>query len=171
MSLLHCNFNTYQGFLVIKYLSNPSRLSASTFSPQVDVERGKPTWILEGVLVPHPAHCRHHNSETRSPPVKPDAGSRARCTARPNNTETLESGAEKGLLQGHARKMAGSCPPKPRTPGRVSAKLFFFFHTHTHCILFLQEINKLTPNIVNGWPQQKQQWLQLPNTKHTHTMS
>ena len=46
--------------------------------------------------------------------------------------------------------------------------LFFFF---THCILFLQEINKLTPNIVNGWPQQKQQWLQIPNKKHTHTMS
>ena len=49
--------------------------------------------------------------------------------------------------------------------------IVFFFHTHTHCILFLQEINKLTPSIVNGWPQQKQQWLQLPNMKHTHTMS
>ena len=51
---------------------------------------------------------------------------------------------------------------------------FFFFshthtHTHTHCILFLQEINRLTPSIVHGWPQQKQQWLQLPNMKHTHT--
>ena len=48
---------------------------------------------------------------------------------------------------------------------------FAFFFTHTHCILFLQEINRLTPSFVNGWPQQKQQWLQLPNTKHTHTMS
>ena len=27
---------------------------------------------------------------------------------------------------------------------------FFFTHTHTHCILFLQEINRLTPSIVNG---------------------
>ena len=49
--------------------------------------------------------------------------------------------------------------------------LFFFFFTHTHCILFLQEINRLTPSIVHGWPQQKQQWLQSPNVKHTHTMS
>ena len=50
---------------------------------------------------------------------------------------------------------------------------FFLFstHTHTHCILFLQEINRLTPSIVHGWPQQKQQWLQLPNMTHTHTMS
>ena len=28
------------------------------------------------------------------------------------------------------------------------SKIFFF--THTHCILFLQEINRLTPSIVNG---------------------
>ena len=35
--------------------------------------------------------------------------------------------------------------------------LLFFFFTHTHCILFLQEINRLTPSIVHGWPQQKQQ--------------
>ena len=28
--------------------------------------------------------------------------------------------------------------------------LFYFFFTHTHCILFLQEINRLTPSIVNG---------------------
>ena len=47
---------------------------------------------------------------------------------------------------------------------------FSFFSTHTHCILFLQEINRLTPSIVHGWPQQKQQWLQLPNMKHTHTI-
>ena len=47
----------------------------------------------------------------------------------------------------------------------------FFFFPHTHCILFLQEINRLTPSIVHGWPQQKQQCLQLPNMKHTHTMS
>ena len=26
----------------------------------------------------------------------------------------------------------------------------FLFFTHTHCILFLQEINRLTPSIVNG---------------------
>ena len=28
--------------------------------------------------------------------------------------------------------------------------LFFFFFFHTHCILFLQEINRLTSSIVNG---------------------
>ena len=28
--------------------------------------------------------------------------------------------------------------------------LFFFFSTHTHCILFLQEIDRLTPSIVHG---------------------
>ena len=27
---------------------------------------------------------------------------------------------------------------------------FFFFFPHTHCILFLQEINRLTPSIVHG---------------------
>ena len=26
----------------------------------------------------------------------------------------------------------------------------FFFFTHTHCILFLQEINSLTPSIEHG---------------------
>ena len=31
---------------------------------------------------------------------------------------------------------------------RVMGSLFFF--THTHCILFLQEINRLTPSIVHG---------------------
>ena len=37
-------------------------------------------------------------------------------------TKTSEFGLEKGLLQGHARRMGGSCPPKPPTPERVSAK-------------------------------------------------
>ena len=34
----------------------------------------------------------------------------------------------------------------------LSLSLFFysFFFTHTHCILFLQEINRLIPSIVNG---------------------
>ena len=27
--------------------------------------------------------------------------------------------------------------------------IFFFFHTHTHCILFLQEVNRLAPSIVS----------------------
>ena len=39
-------------------------------------------------------------------------------------TETSEFGAEKGLLKGHARRTGGSCPPKPQTPQRVSAKCF-----------------------------------------------
>ena len=43
--------------------------------------------------------------------------------------------------------------------GTASWSFFFFFLTHTHCILFLREINRLTPSIVHGWPQQKQQWL------------
>ena len=38
------------------------------------------------------------------------------CTARPNNMETMKSGAEEGLLQGHARGTGGSCPPKTQTP-------------------------------------------------------
>ena len=38
---------------------------------------------------------------------------------------------------------------------RYRCSFFFFFFTHTHCILFLQEINRLTPSIVHGWPQQK----------------
>ena len=46
---------------------------------------------------------------------------------------------------------------------------FFFFHTHTLYFIFTRD--RLTPSIVHGWPQQKQQWLQLPNMKHTHTMS
>ena len=40
-----------------------------------------------------------------------------------------------------------------RTMDAQSEKLevfFFFFPTHTHCILFLQEINRLTPSIVHG---------------------
>ena len=28
--------------------------------------------------------------------------------------------------------------------------IYLFIFTHTHCILFLQEINRLTPSIVNG---------------------
>ena len=36
----------------------------------------------------------------------------AQRTVKPNNTETSESGADKGLWQEHARKMSGSCPPK-----------------------------------------------------------
>ena len=46
------------------------------------------------------------------------------------------------------------------TVALILSFLFFFF-THTHCILLLQEINRLTPSIVHGWPQQKQQWLCL----------
>ena len=29
--------------------------------------------------------------------------------------------------------------------------VWIFFFTHTHCILFLQEINRLTPSIGHGW--------------------
>ena len=39
-------------------------------------------------------------------------------------TKTSEFGAEKGSLQGHARGTGGSCPPKPQTPPRISAKHF-----------------------------------------------
>jgi len=30
-------------------------------------------------------------------------------------TETYDFGAQKGLLQGHSRRMGGSCPPRPHT--------------------------------------------------------
>ena len=34
----------------------------------------------------------------------------AGCTVRPNNSETLESGTEEGLLQGHARRWVAHVP-------------------------------------------------------------
>ena len=44
-------------------------------------------------------------------------------TVRPNNTETSEFGAEKGLLQGHAKRWVARAQKVP-TPRRVSAKHF-----------------------------------------------
>ena len=43
----------------------------------------------------------------------PNTSSCAQCTMRPNNTKTSEFGAEKGLLQGHARRWLPHAPPKP----------------------------------------------------------
>ena len=48
----------------------------------------------------------------------------ARCMLKPNNPKRQEFGAEKGLLQGHARRMGGSYPPKPKTPQGVSGRCF-----------------------------------------------
>ena len=39
-------------------------------------------------------------------------------------TKMSEFGTEKGLLQGHARRTGGLCPPKFQTPQRFSAKHF-----------------------------------------------
>ena len=52
----------------------------------------------------------------------PNASSCAQCTVRQKNT--LKSGAEKGLLQAHARKWVACDPPSPQTPWRVSVKHF-----------------------------------------------
>ena len=63
----------------------------------------------------------------------------------------------------------------PFLPNQVHCILILHLPTaHTQataCILFLQEVGKLTPSLVKGGPQQQQQWLQESNTKHTHTVS
>ena len=41
---------------------------------------------------------------SQNPHVLSNASLCAQCTVRPNNTKTSEFGAEKGLLQGHARR-------------------------------------------------------------------
>ena len=48
----------------------------------------------------------------------------AQVIVRPNNTETLEFRAEKGLLQGHAKRMGCSCTPNSKLPQNVSERHF-----------------------------------------------
>ena len=48
----------------------------------------------------------------------------ARCTAGSNNTQRLEFGAEKGLVQSPARGMSGSCPKNPKLPESFQLKPF-----------------------------------------------
>ena len=54
-------------------------------------------------------------------------------------TETSESGAEKGLLQGRARRMGGLCPPNPELPEVFQQNFFIFLSSffgggHIHSI-------------------------------------
>ena len=44
---------------------------------------------------------------------------------RPDITKTLEFGAEKGLLQGHARRWVSYALKTPKTPRKLSAKPFY----------------------------------------------
>ena len=48
------------------------------------------------------------------------------------------------------RKKERWSPLSDETVSKKYILSFFLLFTHTHCILFLQEINKLTPSIVNG---------------------
>ena len=59
--------------------------------------------------------------------LSPNTSSCAQCTVKPNKAKTSESGADKGLLQEHARKMSSSCPPKnSKLPERFQQNIFFF---------------------------------------------
>ena len=51
------------------------------------------------------------------------ASSCAQHAVRPNSTETLESGAEKGLFQSPTRRWVAYAP-QPRTPWSISTKIF-----------------------------------------------
>ena len=48
--------------------------------------------------------------------------------------EILASGAQKGLLQGQARRMGDLCPPQPKLPKGFQQSAFIFFIIF-HCSL------------------------------------
>ena len=52
-----------------------------------------------------------------------NASPRARHTVRPNNTKTLEFGAQKGLLQGHARRWVAHALKTLNSPKAFSKAL------------------------------------------------
>ena len=58
----------------------------------------------------------------------PNASLCAQRTVRPNNTKTAEYGAEKGLLQGHARRRGGGgvahAPKNPKLPKGFQQSIF-----------------------------------------------
>ena len=70
--------------------------------------------VAEGISGFKPCHLGIYITECKFPcPMHGEA----------KQTKTSEFGAEKGLLQGHARRWV-DCAPKPQIPQRVSAKHF-----------------------------------------------